>query len=385
MPWQETCVMNLKQELVQRWLEGVNKSDLSRAFKISRPTVDKWVNRYHHYGMSGLQEQSRRPNHSPTAISDDIKHKLVELKCRHWTFGPKKVVDRFKAVYPHLPCPADSTVGEILLAAGLVKHRAKRHKTPYYPDYLTRSEQPGEVWNADFKGDVLLKDGKNCYPLTISDDYSRYLLCCHGLRNTRHKGVQPHFERLFEEQGLPDAIKTDNGPPFASTSIGGLSALSKWFIQLGIRPERIKKGKPTQNGRHERMHKTLKEFAMSPPAPTLYKQQLVFDRFMQEYNNERSHESLDRKTPEQVYRPLLRAYSKRIKPIEYDEDMVVRHVRHNGEIKFKGGFHYVSSVLAKEPIGLIEASNGHWDLYYSFQKIAVFNEKRMKVEPLKSK
>lgn len=385
MPWQETCVMNLKQELVQLWLEGVNKSDLSRAFKISRPTVDKWINRYHHYGMNGLQERSRRPNHSPAAISDDIKHKLVELKYHYWTFGPKKIVDRFKVVYPHLPCPADSTVGEILLSAGLVKRRNIRHKTPNYPDHLTRSKQPGEVWNADFKGDARLKDGKNCYPLTISDDYSRYLLCCHGLCSTRYKGVRPQFERLFEAHGLPDAIKTDNGPPFASTSMGGLSALSKWFIQLEIRPERIKKGKPTQNGRHERMHKTLKEFAMAPPEPTMYKQQLAFDRFKQEYNTERSHESLERKTPEQVYQPSTREYSKRIRPVEYDEKVVVRHVRHNGEIKFKGGIHYVSSVLAKEPIGLVETNDGHWDLYYSFQKIGIFNEKRMKVEPLKSK
>lgn len=385
MPWQETCVMTLKEELVRLWLEGVSKTALSRAFNISRPTVDKWLKRYHEKGLSGLQDRSRRPNHRPTAIPDDIKYKLVALKCRYNQFGPKKIADRFKVVYPHLHCPADSTVGEILLAAGLVKPRRKVHKTPDYPEHLTRSERPGEVWNADFKGDVRLKDKKRCYPLTVSDDCSRYLLCCHALSSTRYDGVQPQFERLFEAHGLPDAIKTDNGVPFASTAIGGLSQLSKWFIQLDIRPERIEKGKPTQNGRHERMHKTLKDYAMTPPEPSMYKQQIAFEQFRQEYNHERSHESLDRKTPGQVYRPSTREYTKRIKPIEYDSSMIVRQVRHNGEIKFKGDFHYVSGVLAKEPVGLIETETGYWEMFYSFQKIAVFNEKRMKVEPLKPK
>ncbi len=383
MPWQETCVMTLKEELIQLWLDGVGKTELSRAFTISRPTVDKWINRYHEYGLSGLQDQSRRPSHSPRAIPDDIKYKLVALKCRYSTFGPKKIVDRFKVVHPHLPCPADSTVGEILLAAGLVKPRKRAHKTPCYPNRLTRSEQPGEVWNADFKGDVQLKDKKRCYPLTISDDYSRYLLCCRALSSTRYSGVQPQFERLFYTHGLPDAIKTDNGVPFASNAIGGLSRLSKWFIQLGIRPERIEKGKPTQNGRHERMHKTLKEAAMTPPERSIYRQQVVFEQFRQEYNYERSHESLDRQTPGQVYRPSTREYTRRLKPVEYDETMTVRQVRHNGEIKFKGHFHYVSGVLAKQPVGLIKVETDYWEIYYSFQKIVVFNEKRMKVEPLK--
>ncbi len=385
MPWQETCVMTLKEELIHLWLTGVSKTELAHAFKVSRPTVDKWIKRYHEYGLSGLHEQSRRPKYSPTAICDDIKYKLVALKCKHSQFGPKKIADRFKVVYPQLPCPADSTVGEILLAAGLVKPRKRAHKTPYYPQHLTRSERPSEVWNADFKGDVRLKDKKRCYPLTISDDYSRYLLCCHALSSTRYSGVQPQFERLFEAHGLPDAIKTDNGVPFASTAVGGLSALSRWFIQLGIRPERIEKGKPTQNGRHERMHKSLKAYAMAPPKPSMYTQQVAFERFRQEYNHERSHESLDRQTPGQVYRPSTREYSKRLKPVEYDTTMTVRQVRHNGEIKFKGRFHYVSGVLAKQPVGLIETAAGYWEMYYSFQKIAVFNEKRMKVEPLKPK
>jgi len=385
MPWQETCVMTLKQQLIQLWLEGASKTELSRTFSISRPTVDKWLTRYRQFGLNGLQDRSRRPHHSPTAISDDIKYKLVALKCRYSQFGPKKIVDRFKVLHPHLPCPADSTVGEILLAAGLVKPRKRVHKTPYYPEHLTRSEESGEVWNADFKGDVKLKDKKRCYPLTISDDYSRYLLCCHALSSTCYSGVQPQFERLFEAHGLPDAIKTDNGIPFASTAVGGLSRLSKWFIQLGIRPERIDKGKPTQNGRHERMHKTLKDYAMTPPEPSMYKQQIAFERFRQEYNYERSHESLNRKTPGQVYQPSTRDYSKRIIPIEYDSSMAVRQVRHNGEIRFKGRFLYVSGVLAKEPVGLIEIDTGYWEIYYSFQKIAIINEKRMKVEPLKPK
>lgn len=384
MPWKETCVMTLKEELIELWLSGnVGKIELSQAFNVSRPTIDKWIKRYHANGVVGLVERSRRPLCSPMATSDDIKYKLVQLKCKHRQFGPKKVADRFRVIYPYLHCPSDSTVGGILKRAGLVKPRRRVNRTPYYPGHLTRSDEAGEVWNADFKGDVKLGNGQRCYPLTISDDYSRYLLCCQALSSTKQIGVKLQFERVFEEHGLPDAIKTDNGVPFSSTAIGGISHLSKWFIQLSIRPERIEKGKPTQNGKHERMHKALKAHAMKPPKSSMYAQQVAFEGFKQEYNNERSHEALDRQVPASIYRPSRRKYSKRMRPIEYDTSMMVRHVRQKGEIKFKGNHIYISEVLAKEPVGLIEVDSGHWDMYYSFQKIAVLNEKIMKVEPLK--
>lgn len=385
MPWQETCVMTLRRELTEMWLSGdMSKVELARLFQISRPTVDKWLHRYHEYGLSGLADRSRKPWRNPTIISDDIKEKLVALKYRHRQFGPKKIADRFRMLYGDLSCPADSTVGNILKAAGLVKARKRVRRTPGYPDHLTRSRQAGEVWNADFKGDVRLGNGSRCYPLTVSDDYSRYLLGCEALGSTRTTGVRERFECLFEVHGVPEAIKTDNGVPFASSAIGGLSQLSKWFIQHGIRPERIEKGKPTQNGRHERMHRTLKDHAMKPPRHSFYAQQVAFERFKQEYNYERSHESLNRQVPGRVYRSSTRPYSRRIRAIEYDTSMTVRRVRHNGEIKFQGRLHYLTGVLAKELVGLIETDTDYWDIYYSFQKIGIYNARDKKVLHLKT-
>ena len=239
--------------------------------------------------------------------------------------------------------------------------------------------QPNQTWSADFKGDFRLGDGRRCYPLTISDNCSRFLFQCQGLYRTGGAVVCPWFEWVFREYGLPQAIRTDNGAPFASLAVGGISALSKWWIQLGIRPERIRPGTPSQNGRHERMHRTLKAATLQPPGTNLMAQQRQFDAFVYEYNWERSHEALGRKTPGSVYQCSTRSYPVRTPAVEYDSEYTVRQVRQNGEIKWHGQLLYVSEILAKEPIGLRPISDDQWEIRYSFHRLGILDMRSLKI------
>ncbi|MEE8342277.1 MAG: integrase core domain-containing protein, partial [Gammaproteobacteria bacterium] len=275
--------------------------------------------------------------------------------------------------------PADSTAGEILKRAGLVKPRNPRRRVAAYSQPFGDCRQANQSWSADFKGDFRLGDGRRCYPLTISDNYSRFLLQCRGLHRTGSTVVRPWFEWVFREYGLPQAIRTDNGAPFSSLAVGGISALSKWWIQLGIRPERIRPGTPSQNGRHERMHRTLKAAALHPPGANLVAQQSQFDTFVYEYNWERSHEALDRKTPGSIHQPSIRPYPTRIPPVEYGTECTVRRVRHNGEIKWRGQLLYVSEILAKEPISLKPINEDQWELRYGFHPLGILNMRTLKI------
>ncbi len=384
MPWKETCAMDQRVQFIADWLSGdYTKTALCDAYEISRPTGDKWITRYELYGVEGLKELSRAPHSHPNRISEPIRQRIMEIRLAHQAWGPKKVMDLLRVMEPQECWPADSTAGEILKQAGLVKPRGRRRRTAPYTEPFAACDRPNRVWSADFKGDFALSGGKRCYPLTISDNYSRYLLQCRGLGRPTYQGVQPWFEWVFREMGLPEAIRTDNGAPFASLAVGGLSVLSKWWIQLGIRPERIRPGKPGQNGRHERMHRTLKAEAIAPGRYTMAEQQRRFDAFVEEYNNLRSHESLDRKTPASVYEPSERPYPAKLKPVEYDDTVAVRSVRHNGQIKWKGQLLYVSEVLAREPVGLTQTDNDRWELRYSFHLLGYLNERAGIIVPAK--
>jgi hypothetical protein len=229
-------------------------------------------------------------------------------------------------------------------------------------------------WSADFKGDFVLGNTQRCYPLTISDNYSRYLLACQALTQRHYGAVRPWFEWVFREYGLPEAIRTDNGSPFASLAVGGLTRLSMWWIQLGIRPERIKPGRPSQNGRHERMHRSLSD-GVTPIQPTPLAQQQQFDRWRQIYNWERSHEALGRRVPGHVHCRSPRLYPTRLHAIEYDQGTLVRQVRHNGEFKWKGERIYLTEVLAHEPIGLSQLTDERWEIRYSFHLLGYFDDR----------
>jgi len=377
--------MDQRMQLIADWLKReFSISDLGRLYGVSRPTVYKWIARYRERGSAGLEEMDRRPLNHPNATCPELVAKIVEMKLMHQKMGPKKIVGSLQQQYTQVRWPAISTAGEILRRQGLVQHRKRRRRVTPYTDPLLGCDKPNSVWSADFKGQFNTGDGRPCYPLTITDNNSRYLLQCRGLSQVSHEETQSWFEWTFREYGLPDAIRTDNGVPFASAALGGLSRLSVWFIKLGIKPERILPGHPEQNGRHERMHRTLKEAAVDPPKHNLAKQQQAFEEFRYEYNCERPHEALGQKTPASVYQPSPRHYPIRLPQVDYDNDVVVKRVRHSGELYWKGQFIHVSQVLAKEPIALKQIDDHLWSIYFSFYSLGILDEMIGKVSPIET-
>jgi len=381
MPWTEWKIMDQREQFVRDYLTGeYPKRALCEAYGISRPTGDKWLARYHAHGVAGLADLSRQPHTQPHRTPDEVVAAIVAMKHRHPSFGPKKIRDRLRAVVPAQAWPVDSTVGVILKRAGLVRPRRVRRRVPADPHPLSRGTVVAPTWSADFKGDFALGNGERCYPLTIMDQASRYLLRCQGVAAPTLAAVQPWWTWVFHEYGLPAAIRTDNGPPFASTALGGLSRLAAWWVRLGIRPERIRPGTPSENGSHERMHRALKA-AVGPPAATLAAQQRRFDAFVQEYNWTRSHEALGRQTPGSVYQGSSRPYPAKLLPIEYASGTVVRQVRHNGEIRWRGHLLYFSEVLAQEPVGFTPIGETTWAVHYSFHPLGTLDERTLTLTP----
>jgi putative transposase len=382
MPWKETRVMDQKIKMIGDWLSGeYSLIDLSRIYEVSRKTLYKWINRYGADEYTGLQERPRKPLTMPKATPPDIVAQILAAKTRHQHWGSRKVLAWLRNHYPDQTWPAASTTSEILKRHGLVKSRRKRRHTPPYSEPFLNCNQPNEVWCADFKGQFRLGEGKLCYPLTVSDSYSRYLLGCWGLAHPTYVQTRSHLELAFREYGLPAAIRTDNGVPFASVALGGLSSLSVWLIKLGIRPERIEKSHPEQNGRHERMHRTLKAEAISPPRRSFGEQQRAFNRFRDGYNHDRPHEALGQKTPASIYLRSLMPYPEIIPEVEYGGVFTVRRVKPNGDIKWKGKEWYVSGALAGEPIGLKQIDNEAWQIYFSFHPLGILDERIGKIIP----
>lgn len=383
MPWKETSVMDQRIQLIADWLSGhYRKSELCRIYEVSRPTADKWIARYEQRGLPGLEELGRAPHSHPNQTPEEMRALIVQTKLQRQKWGPKKVLDWLRDEWPEVKWPADSTAGEILKRAGLVKARKRRRRVAPYSEPFGECCAPNQSWSADFKGDFLLGNGRRCYPLTISDNFSRYLLLCRALERPRQEEVRYWFEWVFREAGLPEVIRTDNGAPFASLALGGISQLSKWWIKLGIKPERIQPGKPAQNGRHERMHRTLKEAVA--PQRDLQQQQQQFDPFVEEYNWDRSHEALERKPPGSIHCFSPRSYPAKLPEVQYESGITVRQVRHKGEIKWRGELIYISEVLAKEPIGLKPIDNDKWELRYSFHPLGVLDERNKTIIPAKT-
>jgi transposase InsO family protein len=375
MPWEETYAMDQRVRMVGDWLsEEYSITELSQIYDVSRKTIYKWIERYETGGPAGLEERSRAPVGHPNAIPLKVVEKIIAAKLYHQKWGPKKVIAWLRGQHSEEQWPAVSTAGEILRRERLVRHRRRKRRTPPYTEPFNKCEEPNQVWSADFKGQFRTGDGNLCYPLTITDNCSRYLLECRGLSRATFEQTQPWFEWAFREYGLPEAIRTDNGVPFASVGLGGLSRLSMWFIKLGISPERIEPGHPEQNGRHERMHRSLKEATAKPPMSTLQMQQRAFNEFVHEYNFQRPHEALGQKTPASIYEPSPRPYPARVPKVEYDHNVEVRQVRHNGEIKWKGKLVYVSETLAGEPVGLQQKEEHLWVVRFGFHPLGVLDE-----------
>jgi putative transposase len=384
MPWKETCPMDQRIQLLSDWTKKeYTITELSQAYGISRKTIYKWITRYQEKGPAGLVERSRAPLNHPNATGPEIVSTLIDTKLQHTDWGPKKIVAWLEDNLPDQTWPAPSTAASLFKKEGLVQKRRLRRHTPPYTAPFQQCEKPNDVWSMDYKGQFRMGDGKLCYPFTVSDNYSRYLLCCQGLFHPTYENTQPWLEWAFQEYGLPLAIRHDNGAPFASVGIGGISTLAIWLIKLWIRPERIQPGHPEQNGRHERMHRTLKEATAMPPQNNLAVQQKAFDRFKRENNNERPHEALGQKIPAAFYQPSRRRLPAKLPPVEYASWYTVRQVRHNGCIKWKGNFVYVSQALAGEPIGLRQIGEREWEVRFSFLPLGILDERIVKVRPIK--
>jgi transposase InsO family protein len=355
-------------EVVQ-FITEVNNSQesfaaLCRRFGISRKTGYKWCDRYEEFGPAGLEERAPIALTCPHKTADALVTALVELRKEHPSWGPKKLKARLQALGTS-DVPAASTIGDLLKRHGLVRPRRRRVYPPTMtPQALAEATAPNDTWCVDFKGHFALRDKTRCYPLTLTDQVVRYLLKCEAVDKPDVAHVRPHFERAFHEFGLPLRMRSDNGPPFATTGIGGLSELSVWWIKLGIVPERIEPGKPQQNGRHERMHRTLKDEVASKPEADRRAQQLAFDRFRHEFNDVRPHEALSQQTPSSRY-----TRSRRVKPAslsspEYPETMVVRRVAPNGHVSWKGQAVRISDLLCGEPVGLEAIGEDRWRMHY---------------------
>jgi transposase InsO family protein len=382
MPWKETCAMDQKIGLIGDYLKGeYTVTQLSEVYEVSRNTIYKWIKRYEQGGNAGLSERTKAPKRHPNATSLETAREIVTLKLKYKSWGPRKLAYWLKKHYPDRSWPAVSTIGQIIKQAGLVKERKRRHKTPPYKEPFQDCKGPNMVWSADYKGQFKTGEGQLCYPLTVSDNYSRYLLGCKALKHPDYAESKPVFEQLFKKYGLPAAIRTDNGAPFASIGLGGLSKLSVWFIKLGIKPERIKAGHPEENGRHERMHRSLKAATAKPPQANHKKQQQAFDKFRQEYNDERPHEALGMQTPDFYYKPSLRVYPEKVPAIKYHGNCQIRQVRHNGEIKWKGEKVYVSQSLAGEPVALKLRENNLWEIYFDTISLGILDELDMRIKP----
>lgn len=355
--------------------------ELADYYEVSRKTVYKWIERFQALGWEGLKDQSRAPRHHPNAIGADIQRQLLELKAAKPLWGAPKLRHKLLGRVGAKHCPAESTISEILRRHGLSARLKRKARAVPSEQPLAHCHKPNQVWSADFKGWFRTGNGHRCTPLTISDGHSRYLLCCQGLGEaTGQVSVKPLFIQTFREHGLPKAMRTDNGPPFAGLGLAGLSPLAVWWVRLGIGLERIEPGAPQQNGRHERIHRTLKEATAQPPARSLVAQQQRFDSFRQEYNEERPHEALGQATPASVYEPSARPYPERVpEPRGYPEDWEKRTVRHNGEVRWQGAYIYLSETLVGQEIGLEPVGDGRWAVHFETLRLGVLDERKKRL------
>ncbi len=380
MPWTVTDPMLERAQLIAAYLDGLySVAELAERHGVSRKTAYKWLARYRHGGPEALADRSHVAHTQPSQTPAEVEAALIACRETHPTWGPKKLLAYLTRRQPDLALPACSTAGAILKRHGLVEARMRRRK-PVHPGRVPlTTAAPCDVWCADFKGQFLLGDGAYCYPLTVTDAHTRFVLCCHGLSSVKQEGVFPLFDRLFREHGLPGAVRTDNGNPFATNALGGLSALNVWWIKLGMGHQRIEPGRPEQNGRHERMHRVLKAETTRPAAATMGAQQDRFDRWRAEFNEERPHEALGGATPASVYRPSPRPMPEVLPGPEYAPHVEVRWVSSAGTVKLKKHQFFVSKALVHEYVGFEEVGDGLWRLLFYDVELARLDEQDFKL------
>jgi len=380
MPWKECHVVDERLRFIARLREGEQMTALCAEFGISRKTGYKIFDRYKTCGLQGLTDRSRRSRRHANQLPFPVERLIVGLKKRYPSWGAPKIREKLRPQCAPLRCPAISTVHAVLDRHGLVRRRRRRRPrltgTP-----LSWAKQPNALWCADYKGEFMLTDQRYCYPLTVTDFASRYLLSCEALETTRATYAVTVFERVFQEFGLPDAIRTDNGPPFASAhALYGLSQLSVWWLRLGIRLERIQPGHPEQNGRHERLHLTLKTEATHPAAANVLQQQTRFDEFLDRYNRERPHQALGMKVPADIYTPSPRPY-RGVEEIDYPLHDFSVTVTHCGRICFKTRKINLSHVFAGQKVGIKQVEDRLWLVSFMHYDLGYFDDETSRLEP----
>ncbi len=365
MPWKETCVMDQRMGFIVACSEGEESmATLCRHFGISRKTGHKWLSRYRTDGAGGLLDRSRAPLSNARALADDVVEAVVSVRHRYPSWGPRKVKAWLEDRHPEWVWPAASTIGELFDRAGLTRPRKRRRRTAPQSTPLAACRAPNEVWCADFKGWFLTGDGTHVEPFTVTDGHSRFLIRCQAVGRSDEAHVWPILAAAFREYGLPRVLRSDNGPPFASLAVAGLSRFAVKLIKAGVMPERIAPGKPQQNGRHERMHLTLKQDTASPPARSLAEQIARFESFRHVYNTERPHEALGQVPPVRVYQPSPRGFDGVLRSPDYPDNARVRRVRRCGAIKWHGEEIFISQALTGEPVGLFPIADDIWLVKY---------------------
>lgn len=359
-----------------------NMAELCRIYGIARETGYVWWRRFCDGGLAALQDFRGAPQRHPNQTREEIEQAVLELRRAHMSWGPRKLKRVLERDSPEQSWPAASTIGALMARKGLVSPRKKRRRVPPYTQPFAAADEPNRLWCTDFKGWFCTGDGDRIDPLTVSDAHSRYLLRCQAVKKADTEQVKAIFEATFREFGLPQAIRSDNGAPFASRAIAGLSRLSVWWMKLGIIPERIEAGHPEQNGRHERMHRTLKQETATPPEANRRAQQRSFDRFRHEYNEQRPHEALDMQTPSGVYVDSLRPFPPRVPEPEYGSNMQVRRVQGRGEIYWRGQEVFITETLIGERIGLLPIDDRFFTVFFAEFPIARFDSRKPLILPL---
>lgn len=373
MPWEASTVYEQRVRFVLEVQQGYfTFSESCARYNISRTAGYRWWRRYQELGFEGLHDRSHRPHHCPHATPEPVERRVVELR-KEFGWGPRKI--RKLVLKEFGRAPARETIGRIFERHDLVSKKRKRPRVAGHPGKpLTPMDAPNAIWTVDFKGEFKMGNGRYCYPLTVQDGFSRFLLACKALHSTRTDLAKPVFIKLFREFGLPAVIRSDNGAPFASIALARLSRLSTWWIRLGIRPETIQPGKPQQNPRHERMHRTLKREATKPPRGNLSAQQRHFNCFRHTFNHIRPHESLDDDTPASWYHASSTPYPSVLPSIDYPPHFEVRKVSSNGGIRWHSVWVNISSVLSSELIGFEPIGPALWQVYFGPLTLGWFDE-----------
>jgi len=384
MAWRVTKVEEQRKEFIKQLHSGDKTiTDLCEEYQISRKTGYKWIKRHQENGDDGLKDRSKAPHSQPSKTEDRLEQKILEVKYRYPKWGPKKVRASLETHHPEEDWPSNTTIGNILARNGLLVPRKYRRRIPVKTEPLSHCNAANDVWSIDFKGWFLTKDHIKCDPLTISDAHTRFILYCAKLQSGKEHEVWKVLEELFYNMGLPRYLRHDNGPPFATNGVGRLSGLSVKIIKAGVIPEWIEPGKPYQNGRHERMHKTLKAEGIFPLQLTLEEQQMKFKEFIHYFNYERPHEALGQKCPGSVYLPSKHVWNGKFCSPEYESGYLVKRVRERGLLSWNGMDIYIGKTLKNEYIGLKEEDEG-WAVYFGPVYLGTIDLRSNFIIPVKS-